>query len=176
MSGGRDGEAERGLEKVNRELPPSGWKVGGGEKKQLTYSTSDLSVQGYPTITPRIPFPFFPHNVQPRPISDFLVHRFVPIQSFLFTGRHLRSIIYLVMVSSISRLFDLLFIYLLSSRHVVIGTYKFSLRFCWLHYTYIQSRLPLTLKYFSAIKALLSILPSPLLLSPLIVGFSYCCV
>jgi hypothetical protein len=75
VSGGRDGEAERGLEKVNRELPPSVWKVGGGEKKQLTYSTSDLSVQGYPTITPRIPFPFFPHNVQPRPmttISDFL--------------------------------------------------------------------------------------------------------
>ena len=77
------------------------------------------------------------------------------------------------MVSFIHRLSALFsFFFIHSLRHLVTGTYHFSLRFCWLRYTYIQPRLPLSLKYFSAIKALLSIShPLPFSLLPRLLHF-----
>ena len=79
----------------------------------------------------------------------------------------------MVMVSFIHRLSALFsFFFIHSLRHLVTGTYHFSLRFCWLRYTYIQPRLPLSLKYFSAIKALLSIShPLPFSLLPRLLHF-----
>lgn len=164
--GGKDGGWREVLRKLTGEALEGGrwrrWRKETTHMQQVRF-IRNTRFQGYPTIIPillSLSSPPWPTTI----ISDFLVHRFIPIQFFpsLLAGRHLPSIIYMVMVSSISCLFGLLYIYILSSRHADIGSDKFSLRFCWLHYTYIQPRLPLTFKYFSAMK----VLPIPPLFSP----------
>lgn len=165
--GGKDGGRREVLRELTGEaLEGERWRTETTHMQQVRF-IRNTRFQGYPTIIPQSSFPFLLPQSTTMANDNYIRFPGPSLYSnpiFSFTAcwppfafqSSFRPFIY-------SHSFF---------KACVIGTYKFSLRFCWLYYTYIQPRLPLTFKYFSTIKVLP--IPPPLFSPDCCVFVSLC--